>query len=72
MSDTLVIKELLERVADLERMVGQKQVELEFYKKMIDLAQEHYGIEIKKTFLPNTAILLAYTRQTPLQYEQVV
>lgn len=50
MSDTLVIKELLERVADLERMVGQKQVELEFYKKMIDLAQEHYGIEIKKNF----------------------
>lgn len=50
MSDTLMIKELRERVADLERMVGQKQIELEFYKKMIDLAQEHYGIEIKKNF----------------------
>lgn len=50
MSDTIALKELRERVAELERLVGQKQVELEFYKKMIDLAQEHYGIEIKKNF----------------------
>ncbi len=50
MSDTKTIKELRERMAELERMVGQKQIEIEFYKKMIDLAQEHYGIEIKKNF----------------------
>lgn len=50
MSDTNAIKELRERVAELERLVGQKQVEVEFYKKMIDLAQDHYGIEIKKNF----------------------
>jgi len=50
MSDTKQIKELRERMAELERMVGQKQIEIEFYKKMIDLAQEHYGIEIKKNF----------------------
>lgn len=48
MSDTQVIKELREKIANLEQLVGQKQIELEFYKKMIDLAQEHYGIEIKK------------------------
>ena len=50
MSDTKQIKELRERMAELERMVGQKQIEIEFYKKMIDMAQEHYGIEIKKNF----------------------
>ena len=50
MSDTKTIKELRERMAELERMVGQKQIEIEFYKKMIDLAQEHFGIEIKKNF----------------------
>lgn len=50
MSDTHALKELRERVAELERLVGQKQIEVEFYKKMIDLAQEHYGIEIKKNF----------------------
>jgi transposase len=50
MSDTRALRELKERVAELERLVGQKQIEVEFYKKMIDLAQEHYGIEIKKNF----------------------
>jgi transposase-like protein len=50
MSDTLALKTLRERLAELERLVGQKQVEVEFFKKMIDLAQDHYGIEIKKNF----------------------
>jgi transposase len=50
MSDTRALRELKERVAELERLVGQKQIEVEFYKKVIDLAQEHYGIEIKKNF----------------------
>lgn len=50
MSDSNALKELRERVAELERLVGQKQIEVEFYKKMIDLAQDHYGIEIKKNF----------------------
>jgi len=69
MSDTRALLELKKRIAELERLVGQKQIEVEFYKKMIDLAQEHYGIEIKKTILPNLAILLAQTRRIPLQYE---
>jgi len=50
MSDTRALQEMKERLAELERLVGQKQIEVEFYKKMIDLAQEHYGIEIKKNF----------------------
>ena len=46
-------KELLllkSKLADLERLVGQKQVEIEFYKKMVELAESHYNIEIKKNF----------------------
>jgi len=50
MSDTRALRELKERIAELERLVGQKQVEVDFFKKMIDLAQEHYGIEIKKNY----------------------
>jgi transposase len=72
MSDTHALKELRERVAELERLVGQKQVEVEFYKKMIDLAQTHYGIEIKKTFLPHYPLLLAHKRTIPIQYEHFV
>lgn len=50
MSDTRALRELKERIAELERLVGQKQIEVDFFKKMIDLAQEHYGIEIKKNY----------------------
>lgn len=49
-SDTLKIKELQLRVAELERIVGQKQIEIDFKDKMIEIAEEHYGIDIKKKF----------------------
>lgn len=48
MSDTRALQELKHRIAELERMIGQKQIEIDFYKKMIDLAEEEYGVEIKK------------------------
>lgn len=50
MSDTRALREMKERLAELERLVGQKQIEVDFYKKMIELAQEYYGIEIKKNY----------------------
>jgi len=53
MSDTLALKQAKERIAELERLVGQKQIEIKYYKKMIDLAQDYYGIAIEKTFLCN-------------------
>lgn len=48
MSDTRKIKELRERIKDLERMVGQKQIQVEFYEKMIELTENDLGIDIKK------------------------
>lgn len=47
-SDTKKIQELKSKIADLERMLGQKQIQLEFTEKMIELAEEAYGIDIKK------------------------
>lgn len=49
-SDTTKIIALERRIAELERLVGQKQIELEFKEKMIELAEKKYGIEIKKKF----------------------
>lgn len=48
MSDSHKIEELQKRIHELERMVGLKQIELEFKEKMIDIAEEMYGIDIKK------------------------
>jgi len=47
-SDTLKIKALEERIKELERIVGQKQLLLEFKDKMIEIAEETYGVDIKK------------------------
>lgn len=47
-SDTQRIKALEERIKELERIVGQKQLLLEFQDKMIEIAEADYGVDIKK------------------------
>jgi len=47
-SDTQKIKALEERIRELERIVGQKQLLLEFKDKMIEIAETTYGVDIKK------------------------
>lgn len=42
------LKDLQKRVEELERAVGQKQLNIDFLEKMIELANTHYGIDIKK------------------------
>jgi transposase-like protein len=55
-SDTRRIAALEQRIAELERTVGQKQMQLEFKDKMIELAEATYGVDIKKkcSTLPST------------------
>ena len=48
MSDTRKITALKEKVKELERIVGQKQIQIDFSDKMIELAEAEYGIDIKK------------------------
>jgi transposase len=47
-SDTQRIKMLEERIKELERIVGQKQLLLEFKDKMIGIAEATYNVDIKK------------------------
>ena len=42
------VKELQKRISDLERIVGQKQLNIDFLEKMIEIAKDQYGIDIKK------------------------
>jgi transposase len=42
------IKDLYKRIEELERIVGQKQLNIDFLEKMIELTKEQYGIDIKK------------------------
>lgn len=57
-SDTQELLALKKKVAELERIVGQKQLLIDFKDKMIDIAEEMYGVDIKKKFseqLSNTS-----------------
>ena len=47
-SDTQTIKALRERIKELERVIGQKQLLIEFKEKMIEIAESTYKIDIKK------------------------
>lgn len=47
-STTNKVKELEAHVKELERLLGQKQIKIDFLEKMIDLAGSEYGIDIKK------------------------
>jgi len=39
-----------EKVAELERMVGTKQIEIEFLNKILELASKELKMDLKKTF----------------------
>lgn len=42
------VKQLEQRIKDLERIVGQKQITIDYLEKMIELAKEEFDIDIKK------------------------
>ena len=63
-SESYKRKELEKQVATLERLVGQQQVELEFYKQLLQTVEDQYGLDAKK----NTALmLLKATGKNPRQ-----
>jgi len=47
-SDTQRLKMLEDRIKELERIVGQKQLLIEFKDKMIEIAESTYNVDIKK------------------------
>jgi len=49
-SETLKTKRLKEQAAELERIVGQKQLAIDFLEKMIEIGSEELGVDFKKKF----------------------
>lgn len=49
-SSTKKLKDLQKKVAELERIVGQKQLNIDYLEKMIELAKDELGLDIKKNF----------------------
>lgn len=44
------LQELAKKVKELEQMVGQKQIAIEYLEKMIELAKTDLNIDIKKNY----------------------
>lgn len=47
-SDTKKLLSQEKRIAELEQVIGQKQLVIDFLQKMIDITEEEYHIDIKK------------------------
>jgi len=51
-SEELKSRELQHRIAELERIVGQKQLEIDFLNKLLEIGSGELGIDLKKSFSP--------------------
>ena len=54
-SSTKIIDDLESKIKELERVVGVKQMNIDFLEKMIEIAKDEYDIDIKKnSFTPQS------------------
>jgi transposase len=49
-SEALRTAELLIKVSDLERTLGQKQMQIDFLEKLVEIAGKKFEIDLKKNF----------------------
>ena len=49
-SEATKTKYLLQQVADMERVIGQKQLEIDFLSKLLEIGSEELGFDLKKNF----------------------
>ena len=49
-SSTHKVKAMEQSISELERMIGQKQIKIDFLEKMIDIAGEDLKVDIRKNF----------------------
>lgn len=66
-SESYKTKLLLEKMAELERIIGQKQIEIDFLNKVLDVGSAELGFDLKKNFntLPSNGGAGKQTNQDP-------
>lgn len=56
-SSTNKLKAMEQRIKELEKIVGQKQIKIDFLEEMINVAKEELKIDIKKkSFTPRSGV----------------
>lgn len=51
-SEALKTKQLIQQLAELERIIGRKQLEIDYLNKTFELASEEVGYNLKKKYAP--------------------
>ena len=66
-SEAYKTAQLRARVAELERIIGQKQLALDFLEELVSIASEELGVDLKKNFapLPSNDSVLNAPKDTP-------
>lgn len=49
-SDSLRLQAAERKIAKLERALGQKQLQLQYLEKVVELAEKEHDLDLKKTF----------------------
>jgi transposase len=49
-SETLKTQQLTKKIADLERIIGQKQLEIDFLNTLVKVSSEELGTDLRKVF----------------------
>lgn len=62
-SKSAALKSAQSRIRELERALGQKQLELEYLHKLLDLAKTDLGIDLKKNATPNPGLVSGKPRK---------
>jgi transposase-like protein len=62
-SDTKKIQLLEDRIKELERIVGQKQLLIDFQDKMIEIAENTYEVDIKKKLSSKLSVITGVTKK---------
>ncbi|WP_198510093.1 transposase [Leptospira noguchii] len=60
------------KIKELESVIGQKQMKIDFQEKMIELAEKEYCVDIKKNLIPNASLVLGRTNPTENKNVHVV
>ncbi|HEX5743595.1 MAG TPA: transposase [Flavobacteriaceae bacterium] len=62
-SDTKKIQLLEDRIKELERIIGQKQLLIDFQDKMIEIAENTYEVDIKKKLSSKPSVITGVTKK---------
>lgn len=65
-SEAIKTKHLQERVAELERIIGQKQLEIDYLDKLLELESQELGYDLKKKHAPKLSSTLGGKNETTI------